>query len=229
MGSETDPDPVKEQAVLDYQRLYEYRFREIDQSARAEVWSRIAPFIWRKMGSPEVILDPAAGRREFLLSIPATERWAVDEVEYDEAGEDDGITQVTASIMEAQLPQDHFEGIFVSNFLEHLPSQEGIFEFLIRMRDAMKPGGSIAVLGPNYRYASKDYWDCADHYVALTDGAVAEHLYTAGFEPEVRIPKFLPYSFRGRLPASPALTDLYLRTPPLWKVLGKQFLVIGRT
>ena len=31
------------------------------------------------------MLDPAAGRGEFLNSISATERWAVDEVDYDQA------------------------------------------------------------------------------------------------------------------------------------------------
>lgn len=214
---------------MDYQRLYEYRFRDIDQEARADVWGRIAPFIWRKMGQPETVLDPAAGRREFLLSIPAGEKWAVDEVDYEEAGEGTDISQVTSSIMDADLPRKHFDGVFVSNFLEHLSTQEAIFDFLTRMREVMVPGGRIAVLGPNYRYASKEYWDCADHYIALTDGAVAEHLYTAGFEPETQIPRFLPYSFRSRLPANPSLTGLYLKAPILWKILGKQFLVIGRS
>jgi len=41
-------------------------------------------------------------------------------------------------------------------------------------------------------------------------------------------PKFLPYSFRGHLPPSAAPTRLYLRFRPAWRLLGKQFLVIGR-
>lgn len=228
MGSRVSARSTTGRSFLDYQRLYEYRFRDTDQAARDSVWGKIAPFIWQKMGCPEVVLDPAAGRREFLLSIPARERWAVDEVDYQEAAGDATITQVTASIMDAELPSNRFDGVFVSNFLEHLPTQEAIFEFLCRMREVMKPGGRIAVLGPNYRYASKDYWDCADHYIALTDGAVAEHLYTAGFEPGLQVARFLPYSFRSRLPANPALTGIYLKLPILWRILGKQFLVIGR-
>ena len=96
------------------------------------------------------------------------------------------------------------------------------------MRDAMERDGRIAIMGPNYRYCSKEYWDCADHYVALTHVAIDEHLYAAGFEPERTIPRYLPYSFRGILPPSPQLTKLYLKTPPAWRILGKQFLVIGR-
>lgn len=74
----------------------------------------------------------------------------------------------------------------------------------------------------------KEYFDCADHTLIYTHTAIAEHLYAAGFEPERIVPRFLPYSFRGWLPATPTTTRLYLQTPPLWRLLGKQFLVIGR-
>jgi SAM-dependent methyltransferase len=130
--------------------------------------------------------------------------------------------------MEAELPEAHFDGIFVSNFLEHLHDQEAIAAFLEKMHRAMEPGGRIAIMGPNFRYCASEYWDCADHYVALTHVAIAEHLYAAGFEPQRIVPRYLPYSFRGILPPSRTLTRLYLKTPPAWRLLGKQFLVIGR-
>lgn len=214
---------------MNYERLYTYRFRDIDQDARASVWQAIAPHVHELMGRPQVVLDPAAGRGEFINSISARERWAVDEVAYPEADHESDVTIVTSKIMDAELPSDHFDGVFVSNFLEHLPSQEGISEFLERMRESMRPGGVIAIMGPNYRYCAKEYWDCADHYVALTHIAIAEHLFAAGFEIERIIPRYLPYSFRGILPPSQTLTRLYLRMPLAWKLLGKQFLVIGRS
>jgi SAM-dependent methyltransferase len=134
---------------------------------------------------------------------------------------------VVADVMEAELPADHFDAVFVSNFLEHLPDHEAIHAFLAKMRSKLRPGGRIAVMGPNYRYCAGVYWDFADHYVALTSYAVEEHLYTAGFEPREAIPRFLPYSFREGLPPSPRLVSLYLRTKPAWRLLGKQFLVIA--
>lgn len=213
---------------MNYERLYEYRFRGIDQDSRAAVWNEIAPHVHGLMGRPQVVLDPAAGRHEFINAVPAKERWAVDEVAYPEAARSSGVKMITSKILEAELPESHFEGVFVSNFLEHLFTQEDIFEFLDRMNDVMLPGGRIAIMGPNYRYCSKEYWDMADHYIALTHTAIAEHLYTAGFEPERIVPRYLPYSFRGILPPSPTLTRLYLRVPPAWKLLGKQFLVVGR-
>jgi hypothetical protein len=92
----------------------------------------------------------------------------------------------------------------------------------------MQPGGRIAIMGPNFRYCAKHYFDCADHTVILSHIGVEEHVYAAGFEVESVAPKFLPFSFRGLLPPSPMLTRTYVRTPALWRLLGKQFLVIGR-
>lgn len=213
---------------MNYERLYTYRFRSIDQRSRASVWEEIAPHVHDLMGSPQTVLDPAAGRGEFIGTIDAAERWAVDEVDYPEAERAPGVRVVTSRIMDAQLPDGHFDGVFASNFLEHLHTQEAIAEFLERMRSKMKAGGRIAIMGPNYRYCADEYWNCADHFVALTHVAIAEHLYAAGFEPERIIPRYLPYSFRGILPPSRALTRIYLRMPPAWRLLGKQFLVIAR-
>jgi hypothetical protein len=213
---------------LNYERLYEYRFRDIDQGARAAVWSEIAPHVHGLMGNPQTVLDPAAGRGEFIGSIDATERWFVDEVAYPEAESDPDVKVVTSKIMDAELPEDHFDGVYASNFLEHLFNQEEIAQFLERMHTVMKSGGRIAIMGPNYRYCADEYWDCADHWVALTHVAIAEHLYAAGFEPVKIVPRYLPYSFRGILPPSKALTRMYLRAPIAWRLLGKQFLVIGQ-
>lgn len=212
---------------MNYERLYSYRFRDIDQESRRAVWKEIAPHVHGLMGSPRTVLDPAAGRGEFIGSISADETWAVDEVVYAEADRDSRTRWIAASIMDAELPAGHFDGIFVSNFLEHLPSQEAIAGFLEKMRGTMVSGGRIAIMGPNYRYCANEYWDCADHYVALTHLAVAEHLYAAGFEPTMVLPRYLPYSFRGILPPSPMLTRAYLHIRPAWRLLGKQFLVVG--
>jgi hypothetical protein len=213
---------------VNFQRLYEYRFRDVDQTARAAVWNEIAVFIHDQLGRPERVLDPAAGRGEFINAVPARERWAVDQVAYDEGTYSAGVRSVVSDIFEADLPGEHFDGIFVSNFLEHLPTQEATATFLERMHATTAPGGRIAIMGPNFRYCAQEYFDMADHTLVYTHRAIAEHLYAAGFEPERVEPRFLPYSFTGRLPPSPALTRRYLRTPLAWRLLGKQFLVIGQ-
>jgi SAM-dependent methyltransferase len=214
-------------AGLNYERLYAYRFRDVDQAARQAVWREIARYVHVRMGTPQRVLDPAAGRGEFITAVPAAERWGVDLVRQGDI-EAAGVRMIIGDVMDANLPEGHFDGVFVSNFLEHLPSQDAVAAALGKLRGSMAPGGRIAVMGPNFRYCAREYFDCADHTVALTHVSMAEHLYAAGFDISAVIPRFLPYSFRGLLPPSPALTSAYLRTPALWRVLGKQFLLVAR-
>lgn len=213
---------------INYQRLYEYRFQGIDQDARQRVWNEIAAYVYGAMGRPRAVLDPAAGRCEFINAIPAEERWIVDAVDYAEAFRQGEIESIIGDVLTVDLPEEHFDGVFVSNFLEHLASQTEVARFLARMRSVMRPGGTIAVLGPNFKYCPGDYFDVADHTVVLTHVSVAEHLYAAGFRIERIVPRFLPFSFRGLLPPSPTLTRMYLRMPLAWRILGKQFLVLAR-
>jgi len=213
---------------MNYQRLYEYRFRGIDQGARAGVWQEIAAHVHDQLGRPLRVLDPAAGRGEFINAVRAPERWAVDAVAYEEGTYQPGVRFIVSDIFDAELPAAHFGGVFVSNFLEHLPNQEAVATFLEKMRDSIRPGGRIAVMGPNFRFCPDEYFDCADHTLIFTHVAIEEHLYAAGFTPRRVVPRYLPYSFRGRLPPSRRLTRGYLRTPLAWRVLGKQFLVIGQ-
>jgi SAM-dependent methyltransferase len=213
---------------IDYQRLYEFRFRNVDQAHRVAVWREIAPFIHRELGYPERMLDPAAGLGEFINAVPARERWAVDQVAYADGTYAPEVRAIVSNIFEADLPDAHFDGVFVSNFLEHLTSQDDVGTFLARMRACLRSGGRIAIMGPNFRYTRREYFDMADHTLVHTHKAIVEHLAAAGFVTERVEPRFLPYSFSGRLPASPALVRRYLQTPAAWRVLGKQFLVIGR-
>lgn len=213
---------------MNSQRLYEYRFRDVEQGAREAAWREIATFLFKRMDRPARMLDPAAGRCEFINAVPAAERWAVDEVAHTQQVADPEVKLVVSDIMAADLPPEYFDGVFVSNFLEHLPSQEAVAAFLAKMRECMVPDGRIAIMGPNFRYCMREYFDMADHTVILTHRAVAEHLYAAGFSVASVAPRFLPYSFAGRLPAGVGLVRAYLRLPVAWRLLGKQFLVIGR-
>lgn len=217
----------QQHAGINFERLYEYRFRDVDQAGREKVWREIAHYVHGRMGAPKRVLDPAAGRGEFIMAVPAAERWGVDLVSHGDA-EKAGVKMIISDIMDADLPDGYFDGVFLSNFLEHLADQNAVADVLARLSRAMEPGGRIAIMGPNFKYCAKEYFDCADHTVILSHIAVAEHLYAAGFELVAVHPKFLPFSFRGVLPPSARLTRTYLGTQLLWKVLGKQFLVIAR-
>jgi ubiquinone/menaquinone biosynthesis C-methylase UbiE len=220
-------EPGASSRGIDYERLYRFRFRGVDQRARQAAWNEIGPFVHREMGLPARVLDPAAGRREFISAITADERWVVDAVDYEDAALDDSVKVLIGSALDVTLPESYFDGVFVSNLLEHFSTQDEIADFLGRMRTVMAPQGRIAVLGPNFKYCAREYFDCADHTLALTHVAVEEHLYAAGFTVRKVVPRFLPYSFRGSLPAAPSLIRGYLRAPLAWRFLGKQFLLIA--
>jgi SAM-dependent methyltransferase len=212
---------------MDYQRLYEFRFRDYHQGERQAVWAAITQDLFVRMGRPRIVLDPAAGRGEFISAVPAKERWAIDQVPSVTDLESQGIHTIVSDMFDVELPKGYFDGVLLSNILEHLMSVEDVQRCLKKMHAAIRPGGVVAVLGPNFKFCAKEYFDCADHVLALTDVSIQEHLYAAGFEIRSALPRYLPYSFRGRLPPSQFLTRLYLRNPWAFRLLGKQFLVIA--
>ena len=107
-------------------------------------------------------------------------------------------------------------------------SQEEVAALLEKMFRCLKPGGRIAIMGPNFKYAYRAYFDFADHTVILSELGVAEHLYGAGFEIGNIYPRFLPLSFRGGIPVSRLLVRTYLSMSWAWRFFGKQFLLIGK-
>lgn len=213
---------------MNYARLYEYRFARVAQKRRRSVWRTLAPALMDLLGNPRRLLDPAAGRLEFISAADADERWGVDAIAHGESTADAGVRVIVGDIAAVELPDAYFDGVFVSNFLEHLANQEAVAAFLEQMHGCLEPGGRILVMGPNFRFCARHYFDFADHNVILTERSVAEHLYAAGFEVlEIRA-RFLPYSFTARLPSHPALVRAYLRLPLAWRVLGKQFVVVAQ-
>lgn len=214
---------------MNLDRIYAYRFRDVDHAKRGMVWAELARFMHEKLGRPQVMLDPAAGMCEFINAMPAKEKWGVDINEpFIRAHAAKDIRIVIGDTLKADLPKDHFDGVFVSNFLEHLHSQEEVADFLGKLHGHLKPGGRIAIMGPNFKFVYKEYFDFADHTVVLSELGVAEHLYGAGFEVEAIHPRFLPLSFRGRLPVNKLLVQAYLAMPWAWRFFGKQFLLIAR-
>jgi SAM-dependent methyltransferase len=210
---------------IDYEQLYDFRFRHVSQTARTGVWQEIAAQVYEWLGRPQRVLDVATGHGEFINAIDASEKWAIDTVDF--LGPRTDVHMIVGDVRHVDLPTSYFDGVFVSNFLEHLDHADEIATLLQRLRDAMAPAGHMAVLGPNFRFCSREYFDFADHKVALTHRSVEEHLHAAGFLVDRVVPRFLPYSFRGRLPTNPALVRAYVRFPPAWKVLGKQYLLLA--
>jgi SAM-dependent methyltransferase len=129
--------------------------------------------------------------------------------------------------LETLLPVGHFGTVFMSNYLEHLPSADAVVDQLRVARRLLRPGGRVVVVQPNIRLVGARYWDFIDHKVALTERSLEEAADLAGLRTEKLIVRFLPYSTKGRLPAHRLLIRLYLRFVLAWPLLGKQTLYIG--
>lgn len=213
---------------MNYDRIYQYRFRKVDRSTKIATWKILASFLADKLGKPAIVLDPAAGACEFINAVPAKERWAVDMGEQVGALAAPGVRALVGRNTDVDLPESYFDGVFVSNFLEHLDNQTAVAAFLEHMCSVMKAGGRIVVMGPNFRACHREYFDFADHSVVLTERSVAEHLYAAGFEIEEVHARFLPVSFGGGLPITDFLVKTYLRLPFAWRFFGQQFLLVAR-
>ncbi len=213
---------------MNHPRIYEYRFKDVNHASKQIVWKEVAAYICKITNHPKTVLDPASGLCEFINNAPAQEKWAIDlNKDFIDKHADPSIRKVIGNNLTHDLPIDYFDLVFVSNFLEHLESQEQVAEFLQRMFASIKPGGFIAVMGPNFKYAYREYFDFADHTVCLSELGVAEHLAGAGFNIAKIHPRFLPLSFRGGLPVNKFLVQTYLRLPLAWNFFGKQFLLIA--
>jgi SAM-dependent methyltransferase len=212
---------------MDYDALYKHRFKDVKQDERNKVWNVVSGYITSLAGQPERVLDPACGLGEFINFCPANEKWAAD-MGMDGSSLDRSIKFSSGSFLEVDLPDEYFDLIYLSNVLEHLPSQLAVNEFLIHARKKLRRGGVVIVMGPNFKYCSDEYFDCADHTTILTHIAVEEHLVAAGLLPTLTVARFLPYSFRSRLPSFEITTRLYLKIPFSWRLLGKQFLLVAR-
>jgi hypothetical protein len=139
----------------------------------------------------------------------------------------DDVKFLSGSFLTLDFPDNYFNLIYLSNVLEHLDSQYAVNEFLLRAKEKLVAGGRLVIMGPNFKYCSSEYFDCADHTTILTHISMEEHLVTAGFQVELNVARFIPYSFRSRLPAYGFTTKLYLKLRFLWPLLGKQFLLVG--
>jgi SAM-dependent methyltransferase len=208
--------------------LYDIRFDAEAAAAKDRIWREIVRFLGRWIDPSAPVLDIGCDRGHFIRFARGSERWATD-VRDVAASLPKDIRFVHGSGLDLAtlLPSGHFGTVFMSNYLEHLASQEAVIEQLRVARELLRPNGRVIVLQPNIRLVGARYWDFIDHKVALTESSLAEAAGIAGLRTEKLIVRFLPYSTKGRLPADPALVRLYLRLPIAWRLLGKQTLYVG--
>lgn len=224
-------DEERERFESDLTRLYNRRFSGGELVDKQVLWTTLCrEFLERFIDTESTVLDLGAGRCEFINTVRAKRRIAVDPnpATAGLAAPDVEVLRLLSNDMHSLLDGE-VDVVFASNFLEHVADKSVLIETLDECHRILRPGGRMIVLMPNVRYLPGKFWDYLDHHVPLTHVSLVEALELSGFDPEVVIPKFLPYTVKdSRLPVREELIRLYLRLPIVWKLLGKQMFVVAR-
>jgi predicted SAM-dependent methyltransferase len=112
--------------------------------------------------------------------------------------------------------------VFASNCFEHVTQME-LVECLAQLRRKMKPGATLTIVQPNFKYCAREYFDDYTHVSIYTEKGLSDLLAANGFKIVRCLPRFLPFSIKGSLPVHPWLIRLYLMIP--FKPLAKQMLI----
>jgi len=221
--------PLATQTSQDLEEQYQRRFAALD-SYRDSVWHiLVRDFFQRYVDLSASVLDLGSGWGEFIRHIHARRRIAMDlnpDVPSHVGPPVETIVQDCSQPW--QISDSSLDVVFTSNFLEHLPDKDALRRTLHEALRCLKNGGRIICLGPNIRFLHGAYWDFWDHFLPLSDRSVVEVLSLTGFAIERVEPRFLPYSMSQGFTPPLGFVALYIRLPFLWRVLGKQFLLVAR-
>jgi SAM-dependent methyltransferase len=210
-------------------RIYANRFAETS-AYRGRVWQVLVPqFFQQFIAESGTVLDLGCGYGEFINNIRASHKLAMDLNPDAKARLNPDVTFLQQDCSRAwQVDAGKLDLVFTSNFFEHLPNKETLGNTLDQAFHCLKPGGRLVAIGPNIKFANGAYWDFWDHHLALTEASLAEGMVTRGFEIEHCYPKFLPYTIVGGPEYPLWILKVYLQFKFLWRIGGKQFLVVAR-
>ena len=166
------------------------------------------------MGAGDVVLDLGCGYGEFINQVRCREKFAMD-LNPDAPRHLNPDVQFLLQDCSArwQLPDGSLDVVFTSNFFEHLPDKPALGRTLDEIHRCLRPGGRLVAMGPNVKHVPGAYWDFWDHHIALTEASLSEALRTRGFDIDVCIDRFLPYTMATGRQYPMAFLRAYLKLP----------------
>ncbi len=210
--------------MTDWATYYHTRFQY--DARRGVVWREVCRWLEDEVPPDAAVLELGAGYCDFINSINARHKCAVDISETVRTAAAPGVETHVGSSAELRFAADAtFDVVFASNLFEHL-ERDALLVTLRETRRVLKPGGKLIVIQPNFRYAYREYFDDFTHVGMFTDQSLPDLLVASGFEVSKVLPRFLPFSMKSGLPVHPLLVRLYLHSP--WRPRAGQMLVIAR-
>ncbi len=207
------------------QGYHETRFSEEDR--RIVLWRTLwDAYFSKRIGADDCVLDIGAGYGHFINTVAARRRIAVDAWPGLSVHAEAGVETIIGDASDLSAIEDgSVDYAFASNIFEHLP-QNKVAAVLAALRRKLSASGSLTILQPNYAYAYREYFDDYTHCSVWSHISLGDFLNANGFVVTERYPRFLPLTIKSRLPVSPLLIKLYLRSPI--KPLAKQMLFVAK-
>jgi SAM-dependent methyltransferase len=214
---------------MELEKLYRHRFEENELPRKLAIWKVLCEDFFSQFVRPDdIVIDVGAGYCEFINNIRCARRVAVDLNPRVREFAAPGVEVMNESCTNlASIEDGAVDVVFMSNFLEHLPSKQMVFDTLAEAKRILRKSGRLVILQPNVRLIPGAYWDFFDHHTPLTENCLVEAVTNLDMRPVRVIGRFLPYTTKSLLPQSPFLVRLYLKLPIAWWVLGKQSLVVA--
>ncbi len=191
---------------------------------RLKVWRAITEYLQPYIGHDKTVLDLGCGYGDFINLIQAKKKYGLDLGPDVKEFIDRDVTFINKPSTElSSIPSNTLDSVFSSNLLEHLDRPD-IDKTMEGIKRCMKKKGTLVLIGPNFRYSYRQYFDDYTHKTIFTDVSLSDLMQEHGFKPIKIMPKFLPLTLKSRLPKSYWLTKLYLHSPI--KPMAGQMLLI---
>jgi SAM-dependent methyltransferase len=209
--------------------MYDARFSR-NLEYRKAVWAILVADWFSKYVRPtDTVLDLGCGYGEFINQIACGKKYGMDLNPDASTFLGPGVTLLPQDCgVRWPLPDASLDVVFTSNFFEHLPDKATLGRTLDEIGRCLRPGGRLIALGPNIKCLHGAYWDFWDHYIPITEASLQEALVTRGFAIDVCVARFLPYTMASGPQYPLFFLRAYLALPIVWRLFGKQFLVVGR-
>ena len=191
---------------------------------RQILWQTLVAHEFQKHIPPAAaVLELGAGYGHFINAIQARRRIALDVWPGMTEHLAPGVEGIISDISQLDaITDDSIDYVFSSNCFEHV-SQQKLIDCLTQLRRKMKPGATLNLVQPNFKYCAREYFDDYTHVSIYTETGLADLLIAHGFKISRCVPRFMPFSIKSSMPVWPWLIRLYLSSP--FKPFGKQMLI----